>query len=558
MDEQSRNTLRENTSDMCLTARKATAQLFLAPSISFLIVPSPVIIERLAWPKPLTPERVLSAWPAHRALAALWSGSVDGARRSPWARWTILAGVTETRTVSAAAAEQHEASPERSPSLTAIDEWAGSTRLSPADIAALGDDAPPFIGGWIGAISYEVGREVEPAARVHPLRTDTDAAWPRVLWQRCPAAYVHDHHTGTWFRVARSSDGGASDPFACLPSEHDLIHPAQGVGATGTPFTLELHPQTPTDRARYIASAQRLIDYIYAGDLFQANLAHQLRAEFSGSSRALARAMLHRAAPWYGAYLEDDSDPDTRRAIVSVSPELILHVDPRTRTITTRPIKGTRPARTDPRELSASAKDRAELAMIIDLMRNDLGRICEFGTVRVDEHHTIEHHGGSSSEHLTRSGVHHGVATITGRIRNHISIADILHATFPGGSITGAPKVRAMQIIEELEPESRGPYTGAIGCISDSGHIAFNIAIRTACIQGRRAAQPDQLIDGSLRFGVGAGIVADSDPEQEWRETLDKARVLTDLVDEQTPTSGSPSHIRVPSTSVAPILESRT
>ncbi|RKY26470.1 MAG: aminodeoxychorismate synthase, component I, partial [Planctomycetota bacterium] len=174
----------------------------------------------------------------------------------------------------------------------------------------------------------------------------------------------------------------------------------------------------------------------------------------------------------------------------------------------TRPIKGTRPRREDAaadtamkRELLNSEKDAAELAMIVDLERNDLGRVCEFGTVRVDEARTLE----------TYATVHHLVATVTGTMREGCDIVDLLRATFPGGSITGAPKIRAMEIIDELEPTARSIYTGAIGYIGLDGRADLNIAIRTLLLDGSRAT-----------FQVGGGIVADSQPEAEYQETMDK------------------------------------
>src|SRR5258708_7143414 len=172
----------------------------------------------------------------------------------------------------------------------------------------------------------------------------------------------------------------------------------------------------------------------------------------------------------------------------------------------TRPNKGTRPL--GPKleaELLNSPKDRAELNMIVDLERNDLGRVCEIGSVKVTEPRVIE-------EHPT---VYHGAATIEGTLRDNVGLVDLLRATFPGGSITGAPKIRAMQIIDELEPVRRGPYCGAIGYLSLDGHIQFNIAIRTMIVK-----------DGLIHIPVGGGIVADSDPAAEYEETLVKARAM--------------------------------
>jgi para-aminobenzoate synthetase component I len=223
---------------------------------------------------------------------------------------------------------------------------------------------------------------------------------------------------------------------------------------------------------------------------FQANLTQRFTAPFSGSTRELARRAFAHSQPRYGGYLELPSG----RCIVSMSPELFLEVDGKSRAVVTRPIKGTRSA-TGPHaaeELRHSIKDRAELNMIVDLMRNDLGRVCDFGSIAVTEPRTIESH----------PTVHHGVSTIRGRLREDVSIADLLRATFPGGSITGAPKIRAMQIIDEIEPVRRGGYCGSIGWIAPDQSARLNIAIRTITLAGERTSD-----DWSNLTGVLAGVV---------------------------------------------------
>ena len=200
-----------------------------------------------------------------------------------------------------------------------------------------------------------------------------------------------------------------------------------------------------------------------------------------------------------------------------MSPELFLRVRP-DGAIATRPIKGTRPASADPRELLESAKDAAELAMIVDLMRNDLGRIAALGSVEVTEGRVLE----------THSTVHHGVAEIRARIRDGASWTEILAATFPPGSVTGAPKIRAMQIIDELEPSPRGFYCGALGFVSRSGHASLNVAIRTVQI-----AAADASGFRSVAYHAGCGIVADSDPWGEVAETHAKALALARLASRQ-------------------------
>jgi para-aminobenzoate synthetase component 1 len=251
---------------------------------------------------------------------------------------------------------------------------------------------------------------------------------------------------------------------------------------------------------------RRAVDYIHAGDVFQVNCAHEFRAQWRGDPLALYLAMrAHNPAP-FGAYL----DLGRGRAICSTSPELFLRL--RGREAVTRPIKGTRPRgdteaedRRLAAELRTSEKDGAELAMIIDLERNDLGRVCEPGTVVVRDAGAIESY----------AAVHHRVAEVAGVLEAGCDRVDLLAATFPGGSITGAPKVRAMQIIDELEAGRRGPYTGSIGLLADDGSMDLNIAIRTPV-----------LADGEVRIWVGGGIVADSDPDAEYAETLAKGRAM--------------------------------
>ncbi|MFP4224246.1 MAG: anthranilate synthase component I family protein, partial [Phycisphaeraceae bacterium] len=267
-------------------------------------------------------------------------------------------------------------------------------------------------------------------------------------------------------------------------------------------------PVPAVSRSEYEAAVQRVRDYIAAGDVFQVNLARRLTASFTGDTRHLFDALAAASPAWYGAYLELTRAPgEPSRAIASTSPELFLEV--RAGHVTTRPIKGTRPATVAPEELLASEKDAAELHMIVDLLRNDLGRVCRYGSVRVPEPRTIESH----------PTVHHGVATVTGELAPGRDACDLLRATLPGGSITGAPKVRAMQIIDELEPARRGPYCGAIGLLHQDQAI-LNIAIRTILVE-----TGDDGV-GRADFSVGGGIVADSDPAAEYEETLDKAAAI--------------------------------
>jgi anthranilate/para-aminobenzoate synthase component I len=266
-----------------------------------------------------------------------------------------------------------------------------------------------------------------------------------------------------------------------------------------------VRPRARTRDVDYLRAVRRVQDYIRSGDVYQVNLARRLDAPCP-DPMALRRLYLRladaTAAP-FCAYLEAPE-----QTLLSSSPERFLRSDGAA--VETRPIKGTRPRGRTPsedaallRELLASAKDRAEHVMIVDLERNDLGRVCEIGSVRVSD----------LCRSRSFSDVHHLVSTIRGRLRDPGDWVGLLEATFPGGSITGAPKLRAMQIIAELEPVPRGVYTGAVGSIDAAGRVDLSIAIRTAI-----AAR------GLLQLHLGGGIVSDSDPESELRETRDKGR----------------------------------
>ena len=282
-------------------------------------------------------------------------------------------------------------------------------------------------------------------------------------------------------------------------------------------------------RERFEAGVARVLEYIRAGDVYQVNLAHRLSASFEGEPRALMAALVRAGLPRHGAYVEFTDDAGRPRVIASASPELFLEYEPARQTggmgtLRTRPMKGTRGTGSASesavaRELAGSAKDRAELAMIVDLMRNDLGRVCELGSVRVESAHAIEKHGEGGA------GLLQATATVAGTPRAGLRWSEVFAAMFPGGSVTGAPKIRAMQIIDELEEAQRGPYCGSVGVFLPDGSAMCNIAIRTACITGERD-HAGMLRGGTLDWWVGAGIVADSTPEGEWAETLAKAAVL--------------------------------
>jgi para-aminobenzoate synthetase component I len=258
-----------------------------------------------------------------------------------------------------------------------------------------------------------------------------------------------------------------------------------------------------TSRADYEARIERVVELICAGDIFQANLTQPFTASFDGDPRLLFWKLCHESPAPFAAYYETVEG----ESVLCSSPEEFLFVDDHF--VRTRPIKGTRPRSDDAAEdrrlmdeLLASEKDQAELAMIVDLLRNDLGKIAETGSVRV----------GQFPEHQSFAQVHHTFATVTARARPEVSLVDLLRATFPSGSITGAPKLRTMEVIEELELVRRGIYTGAIGWFGPGHKMHLNVAIRTMAFK-----------DGRVRFNTGGGITADSVPALEYEETLHKA-----------------------------------
>ncbi|MGH7178097.1 MAG: aminodeoxychorismate synthase component I, partial [Tepidisphaeraceae bacterium] len=319
-------------------------------------------------------------------------------------------------------------------------------------------------GNWIGYVAYDCGRLFEEL----PALAREDVSIPGF-------AFMHFDAAG---ESAISSTQSISSSASTLQST----------------FT----------RDEYLDAVGRILEYIRAGDVYQINLSQRFTAPLCTEPWTVFQRLEERSPAKFAAYL-DFGDFQ----IISNSPELFVRVTP-DRHIITRPIKGTR--RRGPgmeQELRASEKDQAELAMIVDLCRNDLGRVCEIGSVRVVEARVIE-------EHPT---VYHGVASIAGKLRDGVGLFDILRAAFPPGSVTGAPKIRAMQIIDEIEPVRRGPYCGAIGRISADGLMQFSVAIRTMIVK-----------DGQVHIPVGGGIVADSDPAAEYDETLVKARAMFDAV----------------------------
>lgn len=368
------------------------------------------------------------------------------------------------------------------------------------------EEQGPFAGGWIGFFGYDLA----PLLEKLPRRLPRDS--------KLPDLYLAYYDTFAVFdQLHRELNVVAVDRFAEGPrKQKERARQFLGLAASQPPVIdppSKLVAELPTSQFspdEYCGSVERVLEYIRAGDIFQANLSHRFSAPFLSKPEVLYERCFEQSPAPFGAFLRHAD-----WSIVSTSPERFVSKDP-TGSVETRPIKGTRPRGRDTihdlllrADLGASEKDRAELTMIVDLERNDLGRVCDYGSVKVAGHAQVESY----------SNVHHLVSTVTGKLHSKRDALDLLRAMFPGGSITGAPKIRAMQIIDELERCRRGVYTGAIGYLSDDGHLDFNIAIRTLVLEG-----------GQVHYQVGGGIVADSDPLAEYRETLAKGRRMRDIL----------------------------
>jgi len=371
------------------------------------------------------------------------------------------------------------------------------------------DGNVPFPGGWIGFLAYEAGRWLERL----PARTGFHRFLPTAWFALYDAAAIYDRLCEQWLLVGVDWPRGSR--FGKRPPVNTRLRQLQATLGRSVATDDQGYSQTALrarpdfSRREYERAVARAIEYIAAGDIFQVNLSQRLVVATEQDPADLFLRLRRHNPSSFGAYLRPPG-----AAIVSASPELFLSL--RGRDVLTRPIKGTRRRAADPdedarlrEELRQSPKDRAELAMIIDLERNDLGRVCEYGSIRVVEAAAMECH----------PTVHHLVATVAGRLREGLNAVDLLRATFPGGSITGAPKIRALQIIDELEPVPRGVYCGSIGYVALDGSATFNIAIRTIAIGA-----------GEAEVYAGGGIVADSTPGGEYDETLAKAAALLEAL----------------------------
>lgn len=362
----------------------------------------------------------------------------------------------------------------------------------------------PFAGGAVGYFGYDLARRLERLLSI----ADDDANVPDMAIGIYDWAIVVDHQLK---KTTLASHGGA-----CMTTQRweQLVWDFMGdAGARWTiPFHLLSDVEPDVNLAQYSERFAKLKRYIADGDCYQVNLTRRFSARAGGDPWTAYRELRKFNPAPMAAYLQLPF-----AQILSSSPEGFLQV--RDKQVTTKPIKGTRPRHTDPildekekANLRNATKDQAENVMIVDLLRNDLGKVCETGTVRVPALFEIE----------SFATVHHLVSTVTGTLREDGDCIDLLKACFPGGSITGAPKLRAMEIIEELEPHRRGVYCGSIGYIGRDGAMDINIAIRTLIYA-----------DAKIRFWVGGGIVADSVMEEEFQETLDKAKAMLQMLSQE-------------------------
>ncbi len=371
--------------------------------------------------------------------------------------------------------------------------------------------APPFCGGWAGLMSYEYGRQLLPKLENGPAHSQ----WPDLalaLYDQV-LAFDHEEQKATLYiwDWAKREGGNARD----MSLQDVLQAPMEGLGIWKG--ALSQQPPEPREKiADYENKIARTVAYIHAGDCFQSNIsqAFDFRLKSKAHPYHLIKRLNQSSAAPFSSYFRLEN-----LALASNSPERFL----KTRRgidgelyVSTKPIKGTRPRGDTPEEdvalasqLLASEKDLAENLMIVDLMRNDLSKVCVPGSVKVPKLSALESY----------ANVHHLVSTVVGRVLADKGVVDLLRASFPGGSITGAPKIRAMQIIAELEDAARGPYCGSLLWISPDGCMDSSILIRsTAFVEDESGWRGE--------FRVGGGIVADSDPTEEYLETIDKGRAL--------------------------------
>ena len=369
-------------------------------------------------------------------------------------------------------------------------------------------DAPPFLGGLAGFLGYDLGRRFERL----PAIATSDQELPVMRLALHDWVLAWDRRDGRAWLCGRAVDERIAGLDARLASVRrrlaatDVSDRAR-VGEPAAEFEL----RSGLDRPAYVAGVEQIRTWIAEGEIYQANLTRRLAAPFRGDPWPLYRRLRTGDPSLFAAFLDLGASPlnGAPRALASASPEPFISIAPDGR-VATNPIKGTRPRGRDraddrrlARELLASEKDRAENVMIVDVLRNDLGRVCLPGSVRVPRLCRLER----------TAAVQHLVSTVTGQLSLGLDAFDLLAAAFPGGSITGAPKIRAMELLERLEPVRRGPYTGIAGWLGPDGGMATSILIRTFVADGER-----------LSLHVGGGITWRSEAAEEWDETVAKAR----------------------------------
>jgi para-aminobenzoate synthetase component 1 len=371
-----------------------------------------------------------------------------------------------------------------------------------------------FCGGWIGYFSYELGRYIEKL----PETAIDDVGTPLIRLCFYDRLIAYDHIEKAFWLIAVQLPDDAERPEDKLAALEQLLAESQRIRVP-QPGPADLDNidfsriRCNMDKDYYLRTVEKIKRYIYDGEVYQINFSQRFEYDYGTRPIELYHWQNHYNPSGYAAYIDGGSFH-----VVSASPEMFITIAGDV--IRTKPIKGTRPRINEAanaalqanqinaesfNELLRSEKEQAELNMIIDLERNDVAKICKPGTRSVIQQRTIE----------TYPTVFHAVATVAGQLREEITFCDVLKAMFPGGSITGAPKIRSMEIIDETEPTARGVYTGSIGFVGIDGSACLNIAIRTIIIAGQKAYAQ-----------AGGGIVADSDPQAEWAETITKARAL--------------------------------
>ena len=371
-----------------------------------------------------------------------------------------------------------------------------------------------FCGGWIGYFSYELGRYIEKL----PATAIDDIGLPLIRLCFYDRFIAYDHLEENIWLIALELPDDSEKPEDKLAALERLLAESQRIRVP-KPAPADLDNidlsrfRSNMDKNYYLQTVEKIKKYIYDGEVYQINFSQRFECDYDARPIELYHWQNHYNPSPYASYIDGGGFH-----IVSASPEMFITITDGL--IQTKPIKGTRPRLDDAtksawrakqtnarnfNELLGSEKEQAELNMIIDLERNDVAKICRPGTRSVVQTRTIE----------TYPTVFHAVATVAGRLRDEMTFSDILKAMFPGGSITGAPKIRSMEIIDETEPTARGVYTGSIGFIGIDGSVCLNIAIRTIIIKGRKAYAQ-----------TGGGVVADSTPDAEWAETIIKARAL--------------------------------